>query len=343
MEFSTFADTILRFLPNRLRTDRYAPTSSEIRSEADANLRIVFENYVESMTVDGQVVDLSLWDTAGTFMTHALFPSSFLELISESNRTRRVRNNTRRLSEWLIHDGRFDRLRSLSYVDTHVVMVCYSVRPSSSSSHPFSSSKLSALSHSISTKNTSLVPQVERPESLENVEAKWIPEVHYYCAGVKVILVGTSCSSFLWPYDLIISSPPNLFDPPFRIGIALKCDLRDDPTTNAQLRDRRMGGTVSYEEGLKVAQRIKAARYLGTFPCFFLTPFQPHLITQRLRNEANPPSAECSAKMGRGVREAITEAARVAIAKGRPASGVVGGGSGRRDSEGEGRRRCVVL
>lgn len=32
--------------------------------------------------------------------------------------------------------------------------------------------------------------QVERPESLENVEAKWIPEVQYYCAGVKVILVG---------------------------------------------------------------------------------------------------------------------------------------------------------
>jgi hypothetical protein len=52
---------------------------------------------------------------------------------------------------------RFDRLRSLSYADTHVIMICFSV---------------------------------ERPESLENVEAKWIGEVEHYCPDVVVILVG---------------------------------------------------------------------------------------------------------------------------------------------------------
>ncbi|KAI5449435.1 Rho GTPase [Naganishia albida] len=166
----------------------------------------VFENYVETVNVDGQVVDLSLWDTAG--------------------------------------QEEFDRLRSLSYADTHVVMVCFSV---------------------------------ERPESLENVEAKWIPEVNYYCAGVKVILV------------------------------ALKCDLRDDPEAGQRLRERGMR-MVGYEEGLQVAQRVGATRYL-----------------------------ECSAKMGRGVREAILEAARVAVAKGRPASGIAPPREGRR------RSRCVVL
>lgn len=55
--------------------------------------------------------------------------------------------------------NRFDRLRSLSYADTHVIMICFSV---------------------------------ERPESLENVEAKWIGEVDHYCPDVMIVLVGES-------------------------------------------------------------------------------------------------------------------------------------------------------
>jgi Rho family protein len=96
---------------------------------------------------------------------------------------------------------RFDRLRSLSYADTHVIMICFSV---------------------------------ERPESLENVEAKWIGEVEHFCPGVKVILV------------------------------ALKCDLREDPVVRQKLSERGYPrGTLSYEDGLGVAQRIHAQRYLG--------------------------------------------------------------------------------
>ncbi|WRT64547.1 uncharacterized protein IL334_001479 [Kwoniella shivajii] len=82
----------------------------------------VFENYVEMMQVDDQTVELSLWDTAG--------------------------------------QEDFDRLRSLSYADTHVVMVCFSV---------------------------------DSPVSLENTETKWIHEVDEFCPGVKIILVALKC------------------------------------------------------------------------------------------------------------------------------------------------------
>jgi len=71
-----------------------------------------------------------------------------------------------------------------------------------------------------------------------------MPEIKDHCPGVKIILV------------------------------ALKCDLRDG--------EKR--ATLTYEDGVQVAKRIKAARYL-----------------------------ECSAKMNRGVQEAFVEIANVAI------------------------------
>ncbi|KAG8732978.1 Rho GTPase [Ceratobasidium sp. 423] len=44
---------------------------------------------------------------------------------------------------------------------------------------------------------------------------------------------------------------------------ALKCDLRDDPLVRERLS--RFGSRpVIYEEGLTVARRIRASRYLGT-------------------------------------------------------------------------------
>ncbi|KAI0924803.1 Rho GTPase [Taiwanofungus camphoratus] len=82
----------------------------------------VFENYVHDLYVDDQLVELSLWDTAG--------------------------------------QEEFDRLRSLSYAETHVVMLCFSV---------------------------------DNPTSLENIEAKWIDEVLEYCPGVKLVLVALKC------------------------------------------------------------------------------------------------------------------------------------------------------
>lgn len=162
-------------------TEGYFPTDYE---------PTVFENYVETLNVDGTMVELSLWDTAG--------------------------------------QEEYDRLRSLSYADTNVVMICFSV---------------------------------ERPESLENVEAKWIHEVNRYCSGVRIVLV------------------------------ALKCDLRDDRVAVSRLKERGMS-TIGYNEGLEMAKRIRAVRYL-----------------------------ECSAKMNRGVKEAIEEATRMAMTKQRGDTG----------------------
>lgn len=52
--------------------------------------------------------------------------------------------------------------------------------------------------------------------------------------------------------------------------IALKCDLRDDRATQERLARYGMH-TVQYEEGLAVARRIRASRYLGTF-CSIVPP-----------------------------------------------------------------------
>lgn len=79
----------------------------------------VFDNYVADVEVDGRRVELALWDTAG--------------------------------------QEDFDRLRPLSYPDSNVVIICFSV---------------------------------DLPDSLENVLEKWISEVLHFCQGVPIILVG---------------------------------------------------------------------------------------------------------------------------------------------------------
>jgi len=82
----------------------------------------VFENYNYTIYVDGQHIELSLWDTAG--------------------------------------QEEFDRLRSLSYSDTHVIMLCFSV---------------------------------DSRDSLENVQSKWVGEIAEHCEGVKLVLVALKC------------------------------------------------------------------------------------------------------------------------------------------------------
>ncbi|KPM38561.1 hypothetical protein AK830_g7970 [Neonectria ditissima] len=99
---------------------------------------------------------------------------------------------------------------------------------------------------------------VDSKDSLENVESKWVGEITDNCPGVKLVLV------------------------------ALKCDLREqgegeeDDADAGEQREKRP--TITYDQGLEVARRIGALRYL-----------------------------ECSAMKNRGVNEAFTEAARVAL------------------------------
>ncbi|KAG8757755.1 GTP-binding protein Rho1 [Ceratobasidium sp. 428] len=79
----------------------------------------IFENYVADVEVDGRFVELHLWDTSG------------------------------------LED--YDRLRPLSYPDTHVVLICFSI---------------------------------STPDLLDNITEKWILEVKHFCAGLPFILVG---------------------------------------------------------------------------------------------------------------------------------------------------------
>jgi GTPase SAR1 family protein len=70
---------------------------------------------------------------------------------------------------------------------------------------------------SCATDRASCRSQVDNPTSLENVETKWIEEIIELCPGVKIALV------------------------------ALKCDLRDDPTTRGKLAKQSLQ-PCEYEE-----------------------------------------------------------------------------------------------
>ena len=83
--------------------------------------------------------------------------------------------------------------------------------------------------------------------------------------------------------------------------VALKCDLRKREDVEGDDEEgqpeKRM---INYDEGLRVAEKIKALRYLGTMStlrCMFISD----------------QFIECSAMKNRGVNEAFTEAARVAL------------------------------
>lgn len=80
----------------------------------------VFDNYSANVMVDNKTVTLGLWDTAG--------------------------------------QEDYDRLRPLSYPQTDVFLICFSI---------------------------------VNPTSFQNVKTKWWPEVTHHCPTSKLILVGT--------------------------------------------------------------------------------------------------------------------------------------------------------
>lgn len=71
----------------------------------------------------------------------------------------------------------YDRLRPLSYPDTDVILMCFSI---------------------------------DSPDSLENIPEKWTPEVRHFCPNVPIILVGNkkvsvtgmNVSWLLWLVDM---------------------------------------------------------------------------------------------------------------------------------------------
>ncbi|BGP37726.1 RHO4 protein [Rhodotorula kratochvilovae] len=80
----------------------------------------VFENYVLNKPYGDKIVEFALWDTAG--------------------------------------QEEYDRLRPLSYPETHVLFICFAV---------------------------------DVPASLENVEDKWYPEVSHFCPDTPIVLIAT--------------------------------------------------------------------------------------------------------------------------------------------------------
>ena len=92
----------------------------------------------------------------------------------------------------------YDRLRPLSYPDTDVILMCFSI---------------------------------DSTDSLENIQAKWVPEVHHFCPNVPFILVGT------------------------------KIDLRNDENKKQELMEKKQE-MVRPEVGQAMAETIGAFGYL---------------------------------------------------------------------------------
>lgn len=106
--------------------EAYEPTVFE---NCSAKVNWFWPADVHDIYVDGHHIILSLWDTAGI------------------TRPERVFN--------LAGQEEFDRLRTLSYADTHVIMLCFSV---------------------------------ESRDSLENVQDKWWDEIARHCEGMMSTL-----------------------------------------------------------------------------------------------------------------------------------------------------------
>jgi len=114
----------------------------------------VFDNYSANVMVDGKPINLGLWDTAG--------------------------------------QEDYDRLRPLSYPQTDVFLICFSL---------------------------------VNPASFENVRAKWYPEVRHHCANVPIILVGTKLDCREKPEEVARLQEKRLAPVTYPQGLAMSKDV----------------------------------------------------------------------------------------------------------------------
>ena len=92
----------------------------------------------------------------------------------------------------------YDRLRPLSYPDTDVILMCFAV---------------------------------DLPDSLENIHAKWVPEVQHFCPNVPFLLIAT------------------------------KKDLRNDPATKSSMAHDKLE-IIRTEQGRTMSEKVGAYAYL---------------------------------------------------------------------------------
>jgi len=128
----------------------------------------------------------------------------------------------------------YDRLRPLSYPQTDVFLCAFSI---------------------------------VNPSSLENVRAKWYPEISHHCPNTPIILVGT------------------------------KVDLREDQVTTEKLASKKQA-PITYEQGLQMIQEIGAVKYME---CSALTQTGLKAVfDESIRAVISPPPTNTKKKERRG-------------------------------------------
>ncbi|GIK01120.1 rho GTPase [Aspergillus viridinutans] len=144
-------------------------------------------SFVPDIFVDNVHMELSLWDTAG--------------------------------------QEEFDRLRALSYEDTHVIMLCFSV---------------------------------DSPDSFENVATKWIDEIRENCPGVKLVLTALKCDL---RKDDELNDNPNAIT--FEQGLAKAKEIGAVKYLECSAVQNR-GIRETFYEAAKVALDVKPAGSSGS-------------------------------------------------------------------------------
>ncbi|XP_055092923.1 rho-related GTP-binding protein RhoF isoform X1 [Symphalangus syndactylus] len=146
----------------------------------------VFEKYTASVTVGSKEVTLNLYDTAG--------------------------------------QEDYDRLRPLSYQNTHLVLICYDVmNPTSYDNVLIKVRPASWVAAPYLGPAAPLISCLLPPQ--------WFPEVTHFCRGIPMVLIGC------------------------------KTDLRKDKEQLRKLRAAQLE-PITYMQGLSTCEQIRAALYL---------------------------------------------------------------------------------
>ncbi|XP_075540214.1 cell division cycle 42 isoform X1 [Dermacentor variabilis] len=154
----------------------------------------VFDNYAVTVMIGGEPYTLGLFDTAG--------------------------------------QEDYDRLRPLSYPQTDVFLVCFSVvSPSSFENVREKDDKQAAAAVSTGHQNKKGGRQSKPNTSNAIIFLLWVPEITHHCQKTPFLLVGT------------------------------QIDLRDDAATLEKLAKNKQK-PISNEQGEKLAKELKAVKYV---------------------------------------------------------------------------------